>query len=306
MKKLLPFIYLLGIVVIALLFSQFQADIPVDELKTKYANAESKFMNLDSMQVHYRIEGNGAPLVLIHGTSSSLHTWDGWTNNLKKDFTVIRMDIPAFGLTGPNQNNDYSMKNYVKFLHSFLQKLNLDTFYLAGNSLGGWIAWEYALQYPQQVKKLILIDAAGYPKDKIPQLFRLAKMPVVKDLFKVFTPKFMIEKNIKEVYFDETKITDDLVQQYFDMALRKGNRDAFLARVNAGFVGNYAALPNLKVPTLIQWGKHDKWVPLKEAERFKQDIKGSKLIIYQNAAHIPMEEIPEETAKDAAAFLNGL
>jgi pimeloyl-ACP methyl ester carboxylesterase len=303
MKKLLPFIYLLGVAFIALLFSQFQPDKTVEELKVNYTDSRSKFIEVDGMQVHYCVEGKGSPLVLIHGTSSSLHTWEDWNTILKDHYTIIRMDIPGFGLTGPQPENNYSIEYYTEFINKFTQKIGLDTFYLAGNSLGGFISWHYALNYPEKVKKLILVDAAGYPKDKIPALFKFARMPILPDIMKTFTPKILIEKNLKQVYFDDSKITDDLVQRYFDLSLRTGNRDAFIHRVKAGFSSHYDEIKNIKTPTLIQWGKHDDWIPLKDAVQFNKDISGSILKVYDNAGHVPMEEIPLETAKDVLYFL---
>ena len=106
-----------------ILYGPIYRDISVDELKVDYTNKYSKFINVDDLQVHYRIEGEGTPIVLIHGTASSLHTWDAWTAELKKTNKVIRMDLPAFGLTGPNATADYSIKSYTNFLHKFLTVL---------------------------------------------------------------------------------------------------------------------------------------------------------------------------------------
>ena len=116
-------------------------DIPVEKLKEKYANEFSRFVAIDGMQVHYRIEGKGMPILLVHGTGSSLHTWDDWTLKLKENYQVIRMDLPAFGLTGPNKTGDYSIEKYTQFLEEFVAQLKLDSMILAGNSLGGNIAW---------------------------------------------------------------------------------------------------------------------------------------------------------------------
>lgn len=117
--------YVFTLIFIGLIFifkSVFYADISVEDLKKEYANEHSKFIEIDKMQVHYRDEGTGFPIVLIHGTASSLHTWDAWTKELIKNYRVIRMDLPAFGITGPNKTADYSIKSYTDFLHQFLTK----------------------------------------------------------------------------------------------------------------------------------------------------------------------------------------
>jgi len=282
----------------------YKADIPVARLKQDYANGYSRFIELDGMYVHYRIEGKGHPLVLIHGTGASLHTWDGWTNALKNDFQIIRMDIPAFGLTGPNKDNEYSIENYTTFLKTFLERLEIDSIYLAGSSLGGNIAWNYTVNYPAQVKKLILIDAAGMPKKgEIPLVFKLAKNPLTSWILKKVLPRSFIEKNIEEVYYDHGKISTELVDRYHSMALRTGNRDAFIARANRELTSTAPRMDKINCPTLIQWGRHDQWIPVEDAHAFNSQIDRSKLIIYDNAGHVPMEEIPLETAQDVRKFL---
>jgi pimeloyl-ACP methyl ester carboxylesterase len=304
MKKSLPFIYLIGFALIVLLFSQFRPDISFEELKKKYTDGRSQFIEIDGMKVHYRIEGSGTPLVLIHGTSSSLHTWEAWTAEMKNHFTIVRLDMPAFGLTGPNNDNNYTIDYYVDFLNRFLNQLKIDTFYLAGNSLGGNIAWSYAAQYPEKVKKLILLDASGYPKKKIPLIFRLAKYKPVAGFFTIFTPRYIVEKNMREVYYNPDKISDSLVTRYYEMSLRKGNREAFVARVKNLISDDYEKIKQVKCPTLIIWGKEDHWIPVEDAYRFHKDIQNSQLAIFDSTGHIPMEENPAPTAATAIEFLN--
>ena len=294
---------LLAMAVLAFAFF-YKANIPIETLKSKYANEHSQFMEIDGMQVHYRIEGEGPTLVLVHGTAASLHTWDGWTAQLQDSFRIIRMDIPAFGLTGSNTNNDYSMATYVDFLNQFLEKLGVNEFYLAGNSLGGNIAWNYTSNYPEKVKKLILVDASGFPLKKITSVFKIARNPAGAFLLKNILPKSFLEKNIKQVYFDDTKITESLIDRYYEMALREGNRDAFVARARTMLTQENPDLSNVTCPTLILWGEHDEWVPVENAYRFDSAIQDSKLIVYDNAGHVPMEEIPNVTANDVREFLS--
>jgi pimeloyl-ACP methyl ester carboxylesterase len=230
------FLCMILAVLILLMSTVIYPDISVDDLKKDYANEHSKFLEVDGMLVHYRDEGKGFPLVLVHGTGSSLHTWDAWTKLLTKNYRVIRMDLPAFGITGPNKNADYSIKAYTAFLDQFLIKINVDKFHLVGNSLGGNIAWNYTAEHPQKIEKLILVDASGLPTNKPqPAIFKMAKTPVLSSLFLFVTPNFFIKKNMKEVYGDKSKLTDSLVTRYHKMALRVGNRQAFIDRAKIDF-----------------------------------------------------------------------
>lgn len=308
-KNKKAFATILVIAVLAIGLSWVYDDIPVEELKKEYTNEYSRFMELNGMQVHYRDEGKGKPIVLIHGTASSLHTWDDWTKELKKEYRVIRMDLPAFGLTGPNTNGDYTIDSYVQFLDQFLQKLKLHNVSLAGNSLGGNIAWTYTAKHIENVEKLILIDASGLPTGKPqPSIFKMAKTPVLNSILLYLTPKFFIRKNIKEVYADDAKITDELITRYHKMALREGNRKAFIDRAKIDFTRkeyqSVQLLKSIEIPTLLIWGDQDQWIPLANGMRMDSLLPNSKLIVFKNVGHVPMEEIPNESLTPVAQFLS--
>ena len=302
------FLFGVSILLLILIYKVSYADISLEELKKEYANEQSEFIEINGMQVHYRDEGTGFPIVLIHGTAASLHTYDAWTKQLSKDYRVIRLDLPAFGLTGPNKNADYSIESYTKFLSQFLEKIKVDKFYLAGNSLGGNIAWNYAAEYPEKVLKLILIDASGLPTF-IPQppIFKMAKTPILNSLFLYITPKFMIRKNIEQVYADKLKVTDALVTRYHKMSLRTGNRKAFIDRAKTDFnlaeKVNSVKLKSVKTPTLLIWGAKDTWIPLGNGKRMDSMLPNSKLVILENSGHVPMEENPKESLEFLKSFL---
>ena len=307
-KKIKYAIYGFLFFVILIMSSVIYLDIPVENLKKEYANEQSKFMDVNELQVHYREEGKGFPIVLIHGTASSLHTWNAWAKELKKTNRVIRLDLPAFGITGPNKDADYSIKGYTTFLHTFLEKLQLEKFHLAGSSLGGNIAWNYAAEYPTKVEKLILVAASGLPTYKPkPSIFKLAKIPILSSLFLYVTPKILILKNLKEVYADDTKISDELLTRYHNMVLRVGNRQAFVDRAKADFKldvkKNTNKLKRIQIPTLLIWGALDRWIPLDNGKRMDFLIPNSKLVVIPNSGHVPMEEHPKESLKILKSFL---
>ena len=280
-------------------------DLTKEYIENKYTNNASKFIWIDDLKVHYRDEGQGMPIVLIHGTSSSLHTWEDWAQVLTQTHRVIRMDLPAFGLTGPNANHDYSMEYYAHFLNEFLNKLDIDRLYLAGNSLGGQIAWYYTSHHLDQIKKLVLLDPAGfYDAKKIPLVFKLARTPLINQLVGKITPKYFIEKNLKEVYFDTEKITDTLIDRYHDLTLRVGNRAAFIAKANQPMIDHTARLKLITTPTLILWGRNDHWIPVAHATKFSRELPHAKVKIMEETGHVPMEERPLESVAHTLEFLN--
>ncbi len=305
LKILRNLLLIISVLVVGILAFYFRFDIPVETLKAKYANKDSKFIEIDQMPVHYRLEGEGKEtLVLIHGTGASLHTWERWTEILKKDFQILRMDLPAFGLTGPHPQHQYSIQDYVSFIDKLLIQLNISQCHLAGNSLGGQIAWEYTLARPERVNKLILIDAGGVPSDrKRPWIFQLAQTPVLNQIVRYVTPRFFFENNLKQVYADHSKITEELITRYYELARREGNREAFIERTKTSSKSNFGTISKIKNLTLIQWGEADTWIPLSSGKQLEDKLPNAKLIVYPKVGHVPMEEAPEITVKDALRFL---
>ena len=292
-----------GILVLA------EKDKKLETLLPIYANKESKFLPVLGMQVHYKVEGPASdtlPIVLIHGTSASLHTWDSLTLLLKDKKKIIRFDLPAFGLTGPNKENTYNAEVYNIFVDSVLEKLQVTSCIVAGNSLGGSIAWHYALYNKKRVQQLILLDASGYPKknEKGSIGFKIASMPVINNLLLWVTPKFLVKKSLEGVFVDKTKINEESIDRYHDLLLREGNRKAALSIFKAGFKPNPEPIKTIQIPTLIIWGDQDQLINVSNAYLFNKDIKGSKLVVLQNVGHAPMEETPSKVAAAICAFLN--
>lgn len=308
MKKLFKFLLILVGLLLSTFFILLNKDLPLAKAKEILENEDSKYIKIDGMEVHYKREGSGFPIVLVHGTSSILQTWDSWTVELvKQNFEVIRMDLPAFGLTGSNSKNDYSIPYYVSFIDSFVTSLGIDSFHLAGNSLGGLIVWEYAIDYPNKLGKLILLDPAGIKRnadDDITIFDKITKYKFVTNNLKNIGTKYLVKKGLKDVYVDDSKITAEKIKIYQTATLRKGNRDAFIHRMDVVDQPRTDLLKDIKTPTLILWGKEDLLIDVKYAEEFRQNMPNASLIIYDEVGHVPMEEIPIQSVNDVVQFLH--
>jgi pimeloyl-ACP methyl ester carboxylesterase len=305
-KKIIT-LFISIILILAVLILIFRTpDISPEKLSSKYTNDASRFFEIQGMQLHYRDEGPGEdnlPLVLIHGTSSSLHTWDSLVAALPEK-RCIRLDLPGFGLTGPDPKRDYSIQNTVKIVDELLQKLNADSCIIAGNSLGGFIAWSYALVYPR-AKKMVLIDAAGFNSGTKGKnlAFQLARIPVVNQLLKIVTPRSIVRKSLEQSYGDPSKVTDALVDRYFELNCRTGNRQALLDRFNLPFSGDTNHIKDIKIPVLILWGQKDQLIPVSQANKFETALPNNQKIIYPELGHVPMEESPELVARSIRNWL---
>jgi pimeloyl-ACP methyl ester carboxylesterase len=300
---------LLLLAAVALAAAHWQPDRGVEELAARWAQPPSRFLEVAGMRVHLRDEGprdDPAPIVLLHGTASSLHTWDGWAAALAPARRVIRYDMPAFGLTGPEPRGDYTIEGYVRVLVAVLDHLGVARCVLAGNSLGGYIAWAAAVLHPGRIERLVLVDAGGYPyrSTSVPIAFRLARLPVIGPLTTPLLPRRIVESSVRNVFGDPSKVTPELVDRYFDMATRAGNRQALVERFRQTQPGALAQrVPELKLPTLILWGARDRLIPPEQGERFHREIAGSTLVVYDDLGHVPQEEDPARTAAAVARFL---
>jgi pimeloyl-ACP methyl ester carboxylesterase len=289
----------------ALLAVFYRPSISTEKLKQKYVSEYSKFIPVNGMDVHYHDRGTGTPLLLIHGTSSSLHTWGKWENELAKHFRVLSIDMPGGGLTGPHPDQDYSIDAYLDYLNVFTETLKLDSFYIAGNSLGGHIAWEYAARN-EKIKKLVLVDPSGFfiAGKKPPLVFQLGRKKALSKVVEKLNVKPFIKKSLKEVFYDDTKVTADLVNRYNDFMRLKGNREAFFQKVNTLKQSKESDLQKIVCPTLIQWGADDHWIPIALADIFTANIANHEYIVYEKCGHVPQEEIPEQSVQDVIEFLN--
>lgn len=211
------------IVMVVVLLCLTQRDVPLRKIYPQFSDEDSNFFKWQGMDVHFKDEGNGIPILFLHGTSSSLHTWDGITKSLKTQYRIIRMDLIGCGITGPHPNKDYSLEMYLNFISDFTRFLKLDKFVIAGNSSGGMLAWNYAALNPERVSGLILINSAGFKMGEIPMRFKLVQFSWGRWLLKKSTPKWMVKRGLQEVIYSRP-IDDRLIRRYQQLMLREGNR----------------------------------------------------------------------------------
>jgi pimeloyl-ACP methyl ester carboxylesterase len=312
--KLLKVLLGLVLIVIIALLASYRSDISQEELIGKYSDENSFFLKVDGINVHVKVRGEGEPIFLIHGSFSSLHTWEAWEDELSPFFMTISMDLPGHGLTGPDLQKRYGIEDYSKLIFAIADQLDLREFHVAGNSMGGGVALKMASDQPDRILTLNLIDSSGArPKTRTDSsqsksynsgawIFKVAQNPIFNNLLLKCTPKFVFGLNLKQVFYDNTKITDKMLTRYYELLRMEGNRQATLDRLTTRKPYE-VDFEKLNMPVLIMWGKNDNWIPLSNGERLAEAIPGSKLKVFENAGHVPMEEIPTETVSEYLAFL---
>jgi pimeloyl-ACP methyl ester carboxylesterase len=280
--------------------------LPPETLIARYANSRSTFVDVGGVRAHVREEGreDGTPVVLIHGSMGSLHMWEPWVGELRDKARLISVDLPGHGLTGTWARDEYTIEAYADFIEVLVDTLKLERFVVVGHSMGGAVAWSFAATRPDRVMSLVLVDASGYPRDgEAPLPTRLARTPVLGDIGIYFKPDRLVRRSLEEVYVDQSMVTPERIKRYAELQRFPGNRAATLQRARTQEPLDPTPLRRLDVPTLIIWGVKDQWVPVADAFRFQEDIKGAKLALFDNLGHNPHEENPKATAAALAAFL---
>ena len=308
--RLLGALILLSAVVLAM---SRAPERPVDTLVARWAPPPSDFIELKGQLVHLRDEGprdDPLPVVLIHGTSASLHTWEGWVRALKGQRRVISFDLPGFGLTGPASGTyaaaGYHGDAYARFVLDLLDHLQVRQAVIGGNSLGGEVAWRTAVMAPERVHSLVLVDAAGpaFTPDAIPLGWIVARTPVLGRVTEWILPRSLVAQGLASVYGDPTKVTPELVDRYFELTLREGNRRALRERLQAMTIGEHAErIATIRQPTLLVWGGRDRIFDLGVARAFEQAIPGSRLVVFDALGHVPQEEDPAASVAPVREFL---
>ena len=297
------FALLLIIIFIGLPLPSLARGIPLDELIPKYTDSKSQFIKIDGVPFHVNQQGHGEPIVLIHGILSSLHTWDQWTKVLAKKYRVIRLDLPGHGLTGPDSSGVYSIERMTALLDKLLKRLNVYSSNIIGNSLGGWIAWEFAARFPTRVKRLVLIDSAGHNVEDVPWVVMLARLPLAQYVLNDNIPRWAVRSFVESVYGNPSNLTEDVLTRYHDLFRREGNANAFFQLTKAPVENHSQLLKKLKMPVLILWGEKDRWINPKYARNFASDIPDARLNTFPELGHVPMEESPRKTLIPVMKFL---
>ncbi|UYN94836.1 MAG: alpha/beta hydrolase [Enhydrobacter sp.] len=295
----------LGVLAGAMLWA-YAPTLPPDLLVERYADERSRFLDIGGARAHVREEGNpdGMPIVLLHGSLASLHVWEGWTAALKDRARLISVDLPGHGLTGAWPRDEYTIDAYADFVEVLVDVLHLDRFAIVGHSMGGAVAWTFAATRPDRVSHLILVDAAGYPRQgEAPLSLRVARLPVLGGLSLWFHPEMLIRRSLKDMYADPKEATPERVVRYSDLQRFPGNREAMLQRLRTQEPLDPTPLKRLNVPTMILWGAKDRWSSPAIGARFQRDIKGARLKVLEKLGHNPMEEDPIASAVVVDAFL---
>ncbi len=313
-RRLLAVILTLGVILGAGWLTLRRGDIPFEQLESVYANADSRYLAFgDDMRVHFRDVGprDAEVIVLVHGFSASLHTWEPWVDNLKRDYRVISLDLPGHGLSRCLDNSEIGPVQFVETINRVANTLEIDHFTLAGNSMGGAAAWNYALAHPERLDGLVLVDAAGWPRTETdgesrPLVFRLLEVGIARRIMQDLDLSSLIKGGLEDSFGDPSFVTAEMVERYATLARAPCHREALLALTSSQDERRIATpeqLASITTPTLVMHGELDNLIPVEHGRQFAAAIPGADLKLYAGVGHLPQEEIADLSASDLRTFL---
>lgn len=270
---------LLGVASIA--SAQTQSSLPPEKTVVVYGQ-----------NIRFIEAGQGPAVILLHGLGSVKEIWSANIGALSAKYHVYAPDQIGFGHSD-KPLLDYKIVTFVDFLHAFMQSQNLSKATLVGNSLGGWIAIDFAARHPEMVDKLVLVDSAGLPWEKAPAVdlnpSSLADMRALLD----------------SIFYDKKMASEEFVLQAFTNHVR--NNDGYtIQRTLAGFAQNQfedAKLSSIHAPTLVVWGREDELIPASRGEKLRDGIPGAKFVVFEQCGHVPQLEKPADFNRALFDFL---
>ncbi len=305
-NKIILVIFILSACLLLSSCGVFMETIPAGKILLPEQN--DHFLTMNNVRYHYReYPGPGKDILLIHGFGSSTYTWEEVAPILSDaGYHVWALDMKGFGWTDKPRGGDYDPVTLAKEVNAWLELMDIERPVIVGNSLGGAVGIIMAVDHPEKVDRLVLIDSAGY-RQEAPLIIRVMNSGPGAFLTKWTFGKWLIKGNLKMVFFDRELVTNERIDAYYDRLRTEGARDAQTTVTRA--ILKFATDPYIEklsvisAPTLIIWGAEDQWIPVEYAYRFQKDIPGADLAVIPECGHIPQEERPETTARLIREFV---
>lgn len=270
-----------------------------------YWTEADRIVIVSGQPVRVRIEGpeRAPPLILIHGFSVSLESFDAWAADLAADYRVIRPDLPGHGLTGPDPQRRYSVPQTAQFVGDLMDALDIERAILGGNSLGGLAAWSYAADHPDRVTALILVAPGGYSINGVTE--EPIAVPPAVEAYLRNAPAIFVSAATAGLYGDPSRMDPAQPRRVATLMARDGNGAAMVERLQVFTLPDPTAdLARVTAPTLILHGGADRMIPLDHSRRMSETIPDARLVTHDDLGHVPHQEDPQRTLADVRDFLS--
>ena len=263
-----------------------------------------------SNKLYKEVYGSGPPMLCLHGLGASMYSWRNFIEPFSQSHTLILVDFKGCGKSSKPRSSTYSIEEKVNDIYDFIIEENLSDLTLVGNSLGGAIALMLALRFqnnPNRLSKLVLIDSAG-DKNYMPSHLKLIRSVLGGPIIHGAPSRLAAKMTLKACYFDKSKITPEQVTAYATPIAGADGRYALLQTARHCIPNDadelISKLAQIRLPTLIVWGREDKVIPLRVGELLHEILPNSTLEVIEQCGHVPQEEKPRETVEIIRRFLS--
>jgi pimeloyl-ACP methyl ester carboxylesterase len=278
--------------------------------------AHSFLFKAGDIDINYRVQGSGRPVILLHGFGASCRTWGRLKAEFFHGFRLISIDLKGFGLSGKPRDQRYSARDQSDIVIKFIEKHDLRDVILVGHSFGGAVALLTCIRIQTSSEKsppiagMILIGAASF-RQELPSFIRILQIPFLSHLLLALAPASFFTKIIlAKAFYDKTRITREIVDIYAGPLKLPGSRHALIATAKKLVPGDMESITGsysgIRMPVLLIWGEQDVIVPLEVGRRLESVLPGATLHIIRKCGHIPQEEYPEETSRLLLNFFNDI
>ena len=264
-------------------------------------------MEVAGARIRVREEGpEGAPvLLMLHGFTFSLETWDALAADLAREYRVVRYDLLGHGLTGPDDQERYAPEDRAAFAGEVMDALGIERAVLVGNSLGGLVAWRLAAAEPERVAGLVLVSPGAYPINGAGA--KAAPVPPLVAAYLRAAPEVGVRASAARIYADPGGVPETRMETLIEMMRHDGNGDAFVRSLELFTLPDPDPLLGaIDVPVLVAWGAGDQVIPPAHGARMGAVLPDARLVTYEDVGHVPQEEAPDQLAADVRAFLQAL
>lgn len=291
----------------------------------RFADPDSKFIDVDGVNLHYKDQGSGQAVLLVHGTLGDVADWDGWAALLSKRYRVLRFDMPAFGMSGQLRSGNYSADRMLSLIDAFMDQMKVERFAIAGISYGGLVSFRYASTRSDRITALILANSAGIEYGRRPAQITQGSLPepsvsaasapplaASEARANIFTDPVItaadIELNVGHMLANPALVTPALVARKLAFANMQGRLEESLAGRKLYERGDpLRMLAHVRAPTLVLWGAANKALDPSTADAFVAALKNAcsaERIVYKDAGHLLIVDKAAQSAADAMAFLD--
>ncbi len=283
-------------------------ELSLAELEARYVTADSRFLDVDGVRVHYLDQGQGPAVVLLHASFMNLRTWDPLADALARQFRVIRPDLLIAGLTGPDPSGDYSMDRNLALVDGLTRALGVEQFAIVATSSGGIVGFKLAAQQPERVTRLVLINSAGMPRTAATDPNRVRDSALRRWLDERYLTRARVRELLARNFVPPHAPPDWLVEMNHDFWRRAGRaEEGALQRAQFRTGDPEAVLAGVRAPTMILWGLENATVMHLEADVFEHWLVNAPTLKkkYPGVGHYLYLEIPDQVEGDVSAFLSG-